>query len=168
MPDMGAIAAGLSALQAAGDIAKSMMGLRDTAMVQGKVIELQSAILSAQSSALSAQAEQAALLQEIDKLKKEMARLEAWETEKQKYKLVQLADGVFAYSLKEDATGGEPPHEICANCYQQGFISILQREHRFPGRTEHAVCAGCGADLVLSGGRRPDQPAQKVISRRPK
>jgi hypothetical protein len=168
MPDLTAIMSGISALQTASELAKGLVNLRDTALIQGKVIELQSVILSAQSSALSAQAEQAALLQQIDDLKKEMTRLEAWETEKEKYSLVQLTDGVFAYALKEETEGGEPPHKICASCYQHGSKQILQQETRFPGRVEFLLCHGCGSELIISGARHEEHKPPKPNGRRGK
>jgi hypothetical protein len=42
MPDFSAIAAALSSLKAANDIAEAMIGLRDTAMLQSKLLEFQS------------------------------------------------------------------------------------------------------------------------------
>ena len=51
MPDLTAIAHALSALKAAKDIAESMVGLRDAAAFQGKLIEFQSKIIDANNAA---------------------------------------------------------------------------------------------------------------------
>jgi hypothetical protein len=61
MPDMLAIAQALNALRAAKDIAEAMIGLRDTAAFQGKLIEFQSKIIDANNAAFSAQEERGAL-----------------------------------------------------------------------------------------------------------
>ena len=82
--DLSLIQGTITGLKLAGDIAKGFMELKSMAEVQGKMIELQSAILSAQSSALSANADQAAMVDEIRLLKEEIARVKAWEAQKQR------------------------------------------------------------------------------------
>jgi hypothetical protein len=57
MPDLTAIAAALSSLKAAKDIAEAMIGLRDTAAFQGKLLEFQSKLIDANNAAFSAQEE---------------------------------------------------------------------------------------------------------------
>jgi ribosomal protein L29 len=123
--DMNLIQGTITSLKFAGDVAKSLLELKTLGDVQGKVIELQSAILSAQSSALSANAEQSAMVEEIRELKKEIAKVKAWETEKQRYKLTNPWSGGVAYALKETMANGEPPHLICTKCYEEGRKSIL-------------------------------------------
>lgn len=151
MIDIATISGAISSLQAAGDIAKSMIGLRDAAAIQGKVIELQSVILAAQTSALSAQAEQSALLERIRRLEKEVADVKAWDTEKQRYELKEIVSGNFAYALKEGASPSEPAHKICAKCYQHGKKSILQK--LIKGLLEYLHCHDCGAEIFI---RRKD------------
>jgi hypothetical protein len=65
MPDMTAIAHALTALKAAKDIAETMIGLRDTAAFQGKLLEFQSKIIDANNAAFSAQEERSSLLDRI-------------------------------------------------------------------------------------------------------
>jgi hypothetical protein len=128
MIEMTTISAAISSLQGAANIAKGLMGLHDTVVIQGKVIELQSAILAAQSSALAAQSEQSSLIERIKELEKQITNLEAWKSEKERYSLVALSPGAHAYVLKKSAQKAEPIHTICANCYQHGHKSILQWE----------------------------------------
>jgi hypothetical protein len=125
MVDISAIAGALSALKAANDIAQAMIGLRDAAAFQTKLIEFQSKIIEANNSAFAAQEERAALLQQISDLEKQVASFKAWETEKQRYELKD-SGGTFTYVLKPDAQGSEPSHKICAACYQHSKKSILQ------------------------------------------
>ena len=125
MIDMHMIQGTIASLKFAGDVAKSLLELKTLGDVQGKVIELQSAILSAQSSALSANAEQSAMVEEIRALKEELASVKAWESEKQRYKLISPWTGGVAYALKETMANGEPPHLICTKCYEDGRKSIL-------------------------------------------
>ena len=145
--DLTLIQGTISGLKIAGDIAKGFMELKSMADVQGKVIELQSAILSAQGSALSANADQAAMVDEIRSLKEEIARMKAWETQKQRYELQPIWDrAALVYSLKASMSEGEPPHWICTKCYEDGFRMILQPRQGKEGRGILA-CPTCKSEL---------------------
>lgn len=121
--DMGSIATALSGLKTAGEIAKALFELKSDAQRQAKVIELQSVILAAQSSAISAQSDQFTMLDEIRAAKEELAKIKAWETEKQRYQLVSPHAGSMVYAVKRAMSNGEPPHYLCANCFKQGKAS---------------------------------------------
>lgn len=142
MVDMGSIAAALGGLKTAGEIAKALLQLKSDAERQAKVIELQSVILGAQSSAISAQSDQFAMLEQVRALKEEIGRMKVWETEKQRYQLVTPSDGSTVYALKKAVSNGEPPHYICASCYQEGKRSILQNFQPKGGGTVFA-CPVC-------------------------
>jgi|SRR5215469_10846964 len=167
MPDMTAIAAALTAFQTAKNIAQSMIGLRDAAAFQSKMIEFQSAILDAQSAAFAANDERSALIEKVSQLEKRVAEIEAWETEKQRYELKALGNhGVFAYALKGDAQNAEPPHHICPDCYQKGEKSILQQVTRFPGHTDVRLCQRCGWEVYITGGWQPEHSGKSMSRRR--
>jgi len=140
------IATTLGSLKAAFEIAKSFIGVRDATIIQSKVFELQREILSAQQSALSAQQAQFSLLEQIRDLEQQITDMKAWETEKERYELTEVAPRVFTYVLKPDMGSAEPPHWICAACYQNGKKSILQ------GRESHTfgwwhTCPSCSAEI---------------------
>src|SRR6266849_4625470 len=101
MVDMGSIAAALGGLRTAGEIAKALLQLKSDAERQAKVIELQSVILAAQSSAIAAQSDQFSMLEEVRKLKEDIAKVKAWESQKQRYKLVSPFTGVMVYALQK-------------------------------------------------------------------
>jgi hypothetical protein len=117
------------------------------------MIELQSKILDAQSGMLAAQDERSALIERIRTLEEEVARLKAWEAEKQRYVLKDAGNGALAYALKEDARGPEPPHWICPQCYQDGKKSILQPETQIQGRCQVLACTRCNSELLIQGVR---------------
>lgn len=154
MVDISAIAGAMSALNAATNITKAMIGLRDTKIIQTKVIELNTIILQAQAAAFSANQERAALVERIGQLEKEIANLKAWETDKQRYELTDIGDGNFAYTAKVSMRGSEQPHYICANCYQLGKTSILQHMH-LSGGGDLLTCSGCNAKTLVARNYKP-------------
>ena len=146
MPDMIAIGQGLSAVKALTDLVKIMVGLRDSAKLLEATVEFNQHILSVQGALLAAQSEQTTLIERVRALEKEIADLKAWEAEKQRYELKEVAPRKFAYLLKPDAQAAEPPHWICASCYQKGQKSILQGEPFFGGGWTHS-CPLCKAQF---------------------
>jgi DNA-directed RNA polymerase subunit RPC12/RpoP len=143
----------MSALKSAGDITKLIISSHDAAIIREKAIELQTQILSAQQSALTAQSDQFALLQSVSELEGKIADLEAWDTEKQRYELKQLVLGAFAYSLKADMSNSEPPHYICATCYEHGKKSILQLTAQNAAtlslrKPQMYRCSECKAEII--------------------
>jgi hypothetical protein len=142
---MSAISGAIASLNAAGHIAKGLLGIRDAAKIQAKVIELQAEILSAQQSAFAANSAQTALLTHIRQLETEVAEAKAWDTEKQRYQLSDVGLGSLAYTLRPEAQGAEPAHAICPGCYQKGKKSILQHDSEL--HFGLLRCHECGAKL---------------------
>jgi hypothetical protein len=134
--------AGLGIFKSMFDIAKGLKDINDTTIRNATAVELQEKILSARE-------QQAAALERISQLEKELARFENWERDKQRYELAEIASGVFAYRLKPAMAGGEPAHCICAYCYGEAQKNPLQEE------TRHGVkflrCHPCGSELVENG-----------------
>lgn len=151
----------MSPLNAAGQTIEKLIETRDFVKFGDELRKLYADILSAQRSAMTAQASEATLLEEVGKLKKRVTDLEGWEAEKQRYELVAIAPNVVAYAIKANARGNEPPHYICANCYNVGRKSFLNQTVR--GQyLDRYQCKTC--DEVLSD-ERP-RPPQQVTRRR--
>ena len=150
--DMSAISGLLSSLNAAKDLAQAMIGLRDSKALEPKVLEFHAELLKANGSALAAQQQLFALLETVRELKEEVARLENWSAQKKRYELQQIPSfhKPFAYALKPEMQGSEPPHYICANCYERSKRSILQPESK-GFATKLMVCHSCGSTLRLQG-----------------
>jgi hypothetical protein len=123
MVDMGAITGVAASLRAASEITRAMIGLRDAALLQGKVIELQQVILAAQSDLFE-------LNERIRQLEEEKAKLEAWKAERDRYQLTDFGGNTFAYELKADKAQGDPIHRLCPICFDSGNKAILQFSHR--------------------------------------
>jgi hypothetical protein len=142
------ITAAINSLKVAGDIAKGLISLQTTTEIQAKAIELNEKIISAQHSVFAANAAQSALVDEVGSLKAQIVRMENWGTQKQRYKLVTLYPGSFAYALKKAVSEGEPSHYICANCYENGKRSIMQATQKTSafGAKTCFVCRICGSE----------------------
>lgn len=143
MVDMPAIASLMTSIKAVTDIARAMKDVRDANLIQTKVFELTREILDVQRYALEANALQFAQSQRIHELETKIAEFEEWNKQKDRYRLVKFTNGMIAYVLKEGTENGEPEHAICPNCYEDGKVSILQRERRDPGRRVFYVCHRC-------------------------
>ena len=129
--------AGLGAIKTAFDLAKGLKDIHDVAAHDRAVIELQKEILAAQAA-------QFALVDRVRDLEEKVARFEAWEAEKQRYKLTDFGAGTFAYLLKPEAANGEPSHRLCAHCYNDGHKSVLQFSARSQGQ-DYFDCLRCKA-----------------------
>ncbi|WP_130229052.1 hypothetical protein [Bradyrhizobium sp. Leo121] len=141
--------AGLSSLKTAFDMTRALANMHETTVRDRAIIELQREILDG----LSAQSE---LLKTVSSLEAEVARLKAWDADKERYQLCEIAPGVTAYSLKEGVENGDPKHYLCPSCYLGAFKSILQPQIWNPGRCNVLVCHDCGWHAYLSGASSPE------------
>jgi len=140
------LAAAVTGIRSALDIAKAMIGLRDAEAFRAKSIELQTVILESLDKAIEARESYAAQLDQIRALEAEVARLKAWDAEKQNYELKPCGNGAVAYMLKPAARGSEPPHWLCPNCFAGGKKSFLNPVQGVPkGMGWPYQCKGCGA-----------------------
>lgn len=139
------------------DIIKGILELQTSVEVKAKVSELQDAVLSAQSNALAAQAQQTAMIEEIRNLKEDIARVKAWEKEKQRYKLISPWAGTVLYAVKEAASASEPPHWICTKCYEDGRKSILQAK-KTAGAWFVLACPACKNEFRSPNRMEPPDP----------
>jgi hypothetical protein len=139
-----------------GLILKGLKTIKDAAVsveVKSQVTELYDVILAGQQSALEENIKQRALLEEIRDLKEQIANLEAWDAEKQRYKLAEPWAGAVVFALKKSSANGEPPHYLCTHCYQDRRASILSDMTKYPtkGAQGHSVlllkCDRCESEL---------------------
>jgi hypothetical protein len=147
------ISGALGALQSASNIIKTLAGLRSESERSAKLIELQSQIMAAQTSAIQANTSQTALVDRVRQLEAEIARLETWSTEKQRYELKAVSAGSFAYALKANEQGSEPSHYICQTCYEKGKKCILQLKPssfhaQQMGVPTSFLCPECKAEVI--------------------
>jgi hypothetical protein len=145
----GEIIASLTIFKTLLDSAKSLKNINDATIRNAAIVELQEKILSAQE-------QQAALVERLRTLEKEVADHETWEREKERYQLTDHGCSTFTYSLKQEAANNEPHHRICSHCYQNRRKSVLQSHGRFSGGREKVSCPSC-KETVLLGCERDRQ-----------
>lgn len=144
----------LGKLETAYNLTKDLLNLRDAVAMQERVFELQAQILAAQREALESNQAQTANINKIRALEEEVARLKAWDAEKERYQL-QEASGVLFYVLRPEHQGAEPFHQMCANCFDQGKKSKLQATPEIKlGRRVH-LCPLCKTNYAFGHVERP-------------
>ena len=130
--------------------------IKTEAEVAAKIIELNQIIAAVQNDLFQAQASYSAVVGRVDELEKELMAVKDWAAQKQRYQLHRFGSGAFTYRLKPEMAGGEPVHDICPTCYEQGIKSVLQ----FAGYDKkfHKIsCAVCGT--AVFGGKRQESEA---------
>jgi rubrerythrin len=150
MPDMTVIAQALGALKALKDIGEATIGLANAAAFRERQIEFQQRIIDAQSAISAMQVEHSTALERVRDLEKEITRLKAWETQKERYELKRYNPGVFLRALKPSEARGEPPHTICPKCYEHGKPSVIQRTgNMMTAREPTHFCPECRTEFSL-------------------
>ena len=119
------IVTGLSGIKAALDILKGAKDLKGVGAAD-QIHGLQAALIDAQRGLIAADQAHAVDIDRIRQLEGEMRASQAQRDDLARYELKDLGWGAFAYMLKPNLRGSEPPHWACANCYKKGEIAIIQ------------------------------------------
>ncbi len=134
----------LTSFAHANNILKAIIGVRDTVVNLEQVNELLAEINSIQSGYFSLLQQNTSMLTEIDNLKKEIAAFEAWDTQKNRYKLYSPWDSAVVYAITCSQSNGEPPHWICPQCYENRKRAFLYPRPNKTTGYEEFFC-NCGA-----------------------
>lgn len=141
----------MAALKAVTEAAQGVITLRQGRVLREGLEQLQTKLLAAQLAAMTAQDDRAAAIQRVSDLEKQLVQAEAWNAEKQRYELKAVSPGAFAYALKPGSENGEPPHWLCARCYNESKKAILQESGTPTAAADRSkklwVCPVCRADI---------------------
>lgn len=118
--DLPALLAAAGGLKTAGELVTGIVKAKNQSDVTAKAIELQSVIIGLQSSIFDTRDALSSLQEENRQLKESAMRREHFGSDMARYALTPIRPGSVAYALKQSMSNGEPPHYICANCYQNG------------------------------------------------
>lgn len=133
-------------------------GLKDTVALADAVkdainrpnpdlIALKQEISSLGERLFEAKEAQMAVQYELIDLQQKLTKQDRFQTEAARYTLTQTDMGGRVYALKSSDKSGEPPHEICAGCFEKAEKSILQPKGR-----DNLHCYNCGADTPKTDG----------------
>lgn len=134
-------------LSGAAKLLQTLKNLVTTADAREELSKLYDVIITAQGNAFEMDIQKRAMADEIRTLEEKILQFEAWQREKLRYAMDPIGPGVFAYALKKEAAGAEPPHWICPNCYAQGKKSLLQHNGSALTRESALVCQACKGKL---------------------
>lgn len=111
-------------------------------------VELLSTLAKVCGDLAEANMAQSVLADELRQAKETIARNDAWARDAQRYVLTPAGPDAYCYTLKPDATGEEPPHRLCQQCYQDQRKSVLQFNRTEAGHRV-LVCHHCKAELRI-------------------
>ena len=117
---------------------KKLLGAKDAAARNALAIDLTKEVLAIKQA-------DTILQTELNELREKVANFESWHIEKQRYSLVKLEPGILVYRMKSDMEYAEPPHELCADCYNNNRKSFLHVTSNRYGFT-YWKCNICGFD----------------------
>jgi hypothetical protein len=159
MIDMTAVSAIGNSLNVALNISKTMLGIRDQAMIQEKVVELTSQIISAHQNTMAAIESQRALTDRVRELEAELETMRKWDAEKENYQLTAITARAYAYALKPEAGSSDPPHWLCPTCFLAGKKSFLQDVGRgIDMAMSRWKCSLCSTTLLVDVTITPNKP----------
>ena len=161
------ISAGLSSMKAAKDVLQAFNGVQTAIAVQEVKFTLQSLILDAQQGLFAAQEAQSADVRRIADLEQEIVRLKDWSAEKDNYELCDAGRGAMVYMPHSGMDDGQPPHWLCANCFNHGRKSLMQfkgqeRSQSLGGPEANYGCDACKAAFRVSIRVTPERLHQQI------
>lgn len=136
----------ISGLRTAAEITRALLGMKVTAEVQAKIIELQTALLDAQQGALAATASQYELTEKVRELDAKLRERVNWGAQSKRYALVNPWTGLSqVYALRREQADGEPAHFCCTHCFlRESRVMLISGD-----RTGWVVmqCPSCKASV---------------------
>jgi len=113
----------LSALKQTFDLIKTGVEIRDDSKIKKGIADFLDKYLALQTSALEIQQQNLKLLDEKRIVEDKYKELENKQTERERYLLHKVTEGIFVYKYSSD---DKPEHFICQNCFDKGIKSVLR------------------------------------------
>ena len=151
----------LATLGGLAKIAGDMAAAKDEVERNKLLIEFQRVVIGANLQLATLQQENSSLKHAIEDLKREAVRKENWESESKRYVLHDAAQGLVVYALKQSMSNGEPPHYLCANCFNEDKKTVLYFSIKAGDkRAETLNCKACKTESPTgySSGSHPQYP----------
>ena len=153
------VTGGMAALKAAADLSKTLIDAVGAGKLREQAARLHGEILDARMAAIDAHEAQTALKQRVRDLEAEIARLKEWDGGAGRYKLQKLGTTALAYVYQAGPDGGEPPHWLCATCFdkrQKGYLVGIGRAGGTHGSSMNIwQCQTCKNQIQVHYSRSP-------------
>ena len=144
------IVAAIASTKAAIEIVKATHGLANYSELLAAVTAVQEKLTDAIASELAAQEKQGQLQERVRELERQLAEVEGWKSEMQRYQLMEFPETkALAYKLKPGMEKGEPLHYLCTSCFDKKQKSTLQPHGR------NLRCLVCKIDIAISPFKEP-------------
>ena len=155
------IGGAISGLKGALDLVKGVKAVSEGLAVQDVQMDLGQRIIEAQAALNSAMAAQTEAAERIRDLEQKIVRLKDWSAERERYHLVDVDGGAFAFMPKPGMESGQPAHWLCANCFEQGQKSFLQfKGQKRDVREATYGCDRCKGTIAVHWMRKPTYPGR--------
>ncbi len=154
--DFSVVTAAMSALTTAKTLGQTLVGLRDFNESAAVVAQLNGELLRAQESLFSLSGQLNELQQENFRTAQELRDLRERLTDRARYALHDIANGVFVYRSNGLTAEGdrEPVHYLCQPCFDKGTKAVLIGGISV-NRVENHVCPVCKTIYYKRGIGRP-------------
>jgi hypothetical protein len=110
----------VASANAAKEISKSLITLRDEEMIRSRVFDLTNNLMDLQQQMMQAQVEQMELVKKVADLEAALQRATRQDEERGRYQLHKFPKGDVAYVLRPEFQLEEPEHYLCSNCFEKG------------------------------------------------
>jgi hypothetical protein len=144
------IAGAVQSIRLLWDFVKANKSLANYNELVAAVSEVNADLIAAQSATIASQKSELTLTELVRELKEKIVTLENWNREAERYQLGKFAPGVPAYTLKPGMENNEPPHPLCANCFDDHKKSFL----RIGSASRQVSCTRCSGKWFSSDGTR--------------
>ena len=152
----------VASANAAKEISKSLITLRDEEMIRSRVFDLTNSLMDLQQQMMQAQVEQMELVRKVTELEQRNHALQKQAALESQYELHQFPTGKFAYRQKPDQQGDQPEHFLCSKCFERGVKSTM---HQTKGSyTSTLYCPEC-KEVIDFEPRRPRPPMHRMVRR---
>ena len=110
--------------------------------------QLYDSVLDIQQQLLTAQNSEYDLLSRCRALEEEIAHARDWQAEATRYVLRSVDGGVVRQQKANDASGN-PPHWLCANCFEEQRKSYLQKGTKIVDGRHVWECPRCSTAVLV-------------------
>lgn len=111
------------------------------------ISQLYDSVLDIQQQLLTAQSREYELLSRCRALEEEIAHAKDWQAEAVRYVLRSVDGGVVRQQKANDASGN-PPHWLCANCFEDQRKSYLQKDPKIVSDRHVWKCPRCSTAVL--------------------